>query len=790
VMRKGRGTRAKAEGASQLSRTVQRSRLGLQELATIPVEEELVSSPGAAAGVEAPKRQREAPTRKIVKAQPSKTAQAGLLREATVRAAVRGEDARVVAAVPTFAPAVVPGAQPLVVSVAAVKKAKQPATSAPADLGRGAVGLVTGGPLEELLGPAETLGEGTYGIVFGYQTIKHGPVAVKVTKRDLEGGFDVESLKELSILVSLQHPNVVRVIDAFVTPKAFAIVLPRAGEALDTRLSRLATTRSIMPIADAKLIILQLARGMAYVQSRDVLNGDYKPANVLVYEAPDCRLRVVLADFGLASTNRCFQTKASGVVFTSWWRAPELLLGGPYEPAADTWALGVMAVEILTGKKPWTYDSNNPTPEGEERSLLADIFLRLGLPDEVSWPGVTALPGPRPIRGAVGILARRGFVPEMYKKIIDELYNTPANPNEYKLTPEGFPLASRWSYTLPVGSPRTLLPPEAQQFLNSMIVLDPKRRASALDVTMHPFLASAVPELNVPCQRETSPLGSSDCEVALRARAVSVLVNPDMRFVNTRMRAICYSWLFDVIKEFKLSERTLGLAIYLLERYWTKRAIEREYLQLIAVVAMHIATSICDEGYATTDDFIFISDYTYTLAQIARIDVDMLEINGVDLHVATTYDLARSYAQSYSELVRSHTIVFVNLSYFSAVSTGRPANLIALLCVALACEAAKEPFRHATHLSDTYGRAAVSEAVKAYGAGLAETLSTKTLAREILDNVKRGATKVGTLIRSIPVLARQFGPDALSEGAEGGADASSAAEAIAALTSKLSSLTV
>src|ERR1019366_2411389 len=130
---------------------------------------------------------------------------------------------------------------------------------------------------------------------------------------------------------------------------------------------------------------LQITRGMAYIQSRDILHGDYKPVNILVYLEQDCPPRLVIADFGLSRTDKCFKRYEDPYgIFSPYWRAPELMMGADYEAATDVWVLGLMIAYLLVGEIP--FSSRSDTEQ------LTKIFLSLGVPTEATWPGVTDYP--------------------------------------------------------------------------------------------------------------------------------------------------------------------------------------------------------------------------------------------------------------------------------------------------------------------------------------------------------------------------------------------------------------
>lgn len=100
---------------------------------------------------------------------------------------------------------------------------------------------------------------------------------------------------------------------------------------------------------DPQDVVAQLAEGLACLHRAGIVHRDLKPENVLVAEAVP--LRLVITDFGLS------KVIDQSVVFASSSRtlayaAPESL-SGQVSPARDWWSLGMIARELLTGRKPF-----------------------------------------------------------------------------------------------------------------------------------------------------------------------------------------------------------------------------------------------------------------------------------------------------------------------------------------------------------------------------------------------------------------------------------------------------
>jgi eukaryotic-like serine/threonine-protein kinase len=110
----------------------------------------------------------------------------------------------------------------------------------------------------------------------------------------------------------------------------------------------------------------QLAEAIATVHAADVVHRDIKPANILlverasaVREAPDAALTtgpiVKLADFGIARFADGARLTMTGTTLgTATYLSPEQATGAPVGPATDVYALGLVLLECLTGRKAFT----------------------------------------------------------------------------------------------------------------------------------------------------------------------------------------------------------------------------------------------------------------------------------------------------------------------------------------------------------------------------------------------------------------------------------------------------
>ncbi|MFT7841728.1 protein kinase [Saccharothrix sp. BKS2] len=169
-------------------------------------------------------------------------------------------------------------------------------------------------------------------------------VAVKVFRPgdDLTAGRRFDN--EARVLAGLSHPGLVPVHDAGRDQGlAFVVLALVEGGTLRDRLA----AGPLVP-DEVRALGVRLAEALEHVHSCGVVHRDVKPSNVLV----DTAGTAYLADFGLARlVDATRLTRADQIVGTAAYLAPEQVRGGPTGPAADVYALGLVLLECLTGRR-------------------------------------------------------------------------------------------------------------------------------------------------------------------------------------------------------------------------------------------------------------------------------------------------------------------------------------------------------------------------------------------------------------------------------------------------------
>lgn len=213
------------------------------------------------------------------------------------------------------------------------------------------------------------LGRGGFGVAYlARDTHMHSQGVVVKILHEADGGR-IE--RELKALTRISHPHVVRVYGHGWTSdgEPFFVMQHVEGKSL-----REAIGDGAMELKRAARIISQLGSALSAVHDAGVIHRDVKPDNVMLQTSRNDEF-AILIDFGVA-TVKDFQTMRS--TQETWpgtpiYMAPEQLRGRPV-PASDVWALGVVAHEMVTGRRPFSSEAEVLTLN---HTSWADIANRL-----------------------------------------------------------------------------------------------------------------------------------------------------------------------------------------------------------------------------------------------------------------------------------------------------------------------------------------------------------------------------------------------------------------------------
>jgi Protein kinase domain len=193
----------------------------------------------------------------------------------------------------------------------------------------------------------ERLGHGGMATVYRAHDRKlDREVAIKLLADNFAGDEEVRRRfsREARLAAKLDHPNVIQVFDVGEEDERPYIVMEYVeGGTIDDRMKR---RRRSLATNEALQILAQLCDGLGHAHAKKLVHRDIKPQNLLLRESDGC---LKITDFGIAraaeETTRL--TRPGKVIGTDRYMAPEQLADGKITPAADVYACGVVADELL-----------------------------------------------------------------------------------------------------------------------------------------------------------------------------------------------------------------------------------------------------------------------------------------------------------------------------------------------------------------------------------------------------------------------------------------------------------
>ncbi len=208
----------------------------------------------------------------------------------------------------------------------------------------------------EILGDCKILsllGEGGMGEVYLAEDTALGRrVALKLIRRGVGGETIIRRFQhERRVLAGLNHPHIARLYGGAVTfdGRPYLVMEFVEGERLDHYCNR-----HLLPVAARLALFRKVCSAVAYAHQNLVIHRDLKPGNILVTADGEPKL----LDFGIAklldpdATQQAEATLTMFAALTPGYASPEQLLGDAITTASDTYSLGVVLYELLTGQRP------------------------------------------------------------------------------------------------------------------------------------------------------------------------------------------------------------------------------------------------------------------------------------------------------------------------------------------------------------------------------------------------------------------------------------------------------
>jgi serine/threonine protein kinase len=185
-------------------------------------------------------------------------------------------------------------------------------------------------------------------------------VAVKLLSPEYKADADLNArfLQEARVTANFRHPNIIEIYDlGDIGGRAYYTMERLIGTDLASQVSK----RERFSPAEVAEYFVQICRALDVAHQQGIVHRDLKPANIFVVDEEPLHLK--LMDFGIAKVTekrRANATQRGEVLGTPAYMAPEQALGNidAITVATDIYALGIIAYEMLTGRLPFSADSD------------------------------------------------------------------------------------------------------------------------------------------------------------------------------------------------------------------------------------------------------------------------------------------------------------------------------------------------------------------------------------------------------------------------------------------------
>jgi p21-activated kinase 1 len=219
------------------------------------------------------------------------------------------------------------------------------------------------------------IGQGASGGVFRAENLSTGLfMALKQVALKYQVRKDA-ILNELHVLMTVEHPNIVRFFEAFLWEGDLWMVLEyMEGGSLAGLLRALYLTET-----QIATVLKQVLQGLAHLHSQNIIHRDIKSDNILLTRTG----QIKITDFGFSAPAGEALPRRCSMVGTPYWMAPEVVARRPYDRKVDIWSVGILLMEMIDGEPP--YIKENPiralyliatqgTPKLEQEHKVSSIL--------------------------------------------------------------------------------------------------------------------------------------------------------------------------------------------------------------------------------------------------------------------------------------------------------------------------------------------------------------------------------------------------------------------------------
>jgi len=248
------------------------------------------------------------------------------------------------------------------------------------------------------------LGRGGFSCVFlaSDEKVMSKKVVVKVLQdREVRNEWTVQkSRQEIEALSRIDHPSVVGVFDFGELPSGSPYIVMKYVDGVTLRSC---ITPEGMELTRVARLIKGIGSALASAHEKGILHRDLKPENIMLQTLSGSDEQPTIIDFGVAKVKNSLiapSTVEPRTLGTYLYMSPEQFRGAPVTTASDIYSLGVIAYEMITGRRPFNPETIAVLGEMHREGVkVKPKDLRPNLPERAQGLILQALsyaPGDRP----------------------------------------------------------------------------------------------------------------------------------------------------------------------------------------------------------------------------------------------------------------------------------------------------------------------------------------------------------------------------------------------------------
>lgn len=448
------------------------------------------------------------------------------------------------------------------------------------------------------------LGEGAYGVV-KEGTYKGENVAVKISTQRAKW-LQPDFIREVSTLAALKgHPDIVEFVGVVNNGpnNQPSIAIELASMSLSTRI------KSPLHRSEKCAIMYQIVRGMVYMKKVGIWHRDLKPQNILLMGGSG---KLKITDFGLSRGGPFQWIDHTDIVYTLWYRAPEILersLRGPnisaqYDEKAEVFSMGCTFWDVLanTNKDAFYYLKAN------DESTQLRKFLQPFLKSTGAWGRTHE---------------------ELMKKLTYKLKDVTIK-NTPQLTDQ-----ERTELLYRVLDDHTLV--DEVDLLMKLCAFESDDRITMEEALQHPYFDEVRDDIDT-----HFPVTQFSCTPDEPPTVEELVAKKnDVQKPKLMIEEVKYVMLVSWMEEFceEMTPTSAFLAIHLATCILQKRRIENNWIQKNASALLLIASKYFDKTPYSERNFLFLGDSEAEINERKQLERDVLLEVGAMLNYKTAWAL-------------------------------------------------------------------------------------------------------------------------------------------------------